>query len=390
MWLILQSTFNDMQDARASGVNFTEAQVEAFGAQFNAADTSRVMSLAGDTAEIHVNGVLTNAPDIFAMWFGGGNTTYPEIISALAEADANPDIKEIVMRFHSGGGSIDGMFDAIAAMQTTKKHIKAVVGGMAASAAYGLASQADELVAHNRASMVGSVGTAVDASVDENRVSITSSNAPDKRPDITTAEGKAVVVAQLDAVAELLDEAVAEGRDTTVERVNADFGKGAILLADEAIKRGMIDAVAKTGLQSVKHTNSTTASGGDQQEASTMDLNELKAKHPELFAQAVDIGTTAERDRVGAHLTMGGASGDMKTALAAVEDGSEMTATLQAKYMAAGMGRKDINARDADNVDAVEDAGNSEADESSEAADSKASANILAKAFEKCGVEANV
>lgn len=106
-----------MQAARASGINFTADQLAAFNAQFQAADTSRVMSIAGNSAEIHVKGVLTNAPDIFAMWFGGGNTTNPEIISALAEADANPDVEQIVMRFDSGGGSINGMFDAIAAMQ---------------------------------------------------------------------------------------------------------------------------------------------------------------------------------------------------------------------------------------------------------------------------------
>ncbi len=391
MWLVLQSIYNDMQAARASGINFTADQLAAFNAQFQAADTSRVMSIAGNSAEIHVKGVLTNAPDIFAMWFGGGNTTYPEIISALAEADANPDVEQIVMRFDSGGGSINGMFDAIAAMQTTKKHIKAIVGSVAASAAYGLASQANEIVAHNRASMVGSIGVVVDAYADPDAISITSSNAPDKRPDITTAEGKAVIVAQLDAIAELLDEAVAEGRGTTVEKVNANFGKGGTLLADEAIKRGMIDSVSKTALQSVKSINSTTATGGDQPEATEMDLNKLKADHPGVYAAAVQIGvdqgTTAERDRVAAHLTMGSASGDMKTAIAAATDGSAMTSTIQAQYMAAGMNRNDIQNRQEDNVDAA--AADSAAAEDTETADAKASADLLATVFANCGVEAH-
>lgn len=392
MWLLLQSIYNDMQAARASGINFTADQLAAFSAQFQAADTSRVMSIAGNSAEIHVKGVLTNAPDIFAMWFGGGNTTYPEIISALAEADANPDVAQIVMRFDSGGGSINGMFDAIAAMQTTKKDIKAIVGSVAASAAYGLASQADELVAHNRASMVGSIGIVVDAFVDPDRISITSSNAPDKRPDITTAEGKAVVVTQLDAIAELLDEAVASGRSTTVEKVNADFGQGATLLAGEAVKRGMIDSISKTALQSVKNTNSTTAYGGDQSEATEMDLNKLKADHPGVYAAVVQIGTeqgaTQERDRVSAHLTMGSASGDMKTALKAVGDGSAMTASLQAQYMAAGMNSKDIENRQEDNIDANAPDNTNEED-TNEAADVKASADLLAAAMANCGVEAH-
>lgn len=261
---------------------------------------------------------------------------------------------------------------------------------MAASAAFGLASQADTVEAHNRASMVGSVGIVIDAHVNENQVSITSSNAPKKRPDLTTAEGRAVVVEQLDAVEDLFIEAIADGRSTTVETVRADFGQGATLLADEALKRGMIDSVAQTGLQSSKNTNSTTATSGDQLEANIMDLNELKAKHPTLCAQLVaegeQKGVAAERDRVSAHMTMGNASGDMKTAMAAVEDGSAMTGAIQAKYMAAGMKRRDIGARDEDNIGALDSEHNVE---DTATADEKAADDILAAVFEKCGVEQN-
>lgn len=375
MWLIVQSILQDMQDARASGVKFTAEQVETFRAE----DTSSLMAVAGDSAEIHVKGVLTNTPDMFARWFGGGNTTYPSIIAALAEADANPEVKQIVMRFDSGGGAVSGMFDAIAAMQNTKKPIKAIVGTMAASAAYGLASQADEMVAHNRASAVGSIGVVVDAFVNESRVSITSSNAPDKRPDITTAEGKATIVAQLDAVAGLLDEAVAEGRKTTVKKVNADFGQGGVLLADEALKRGMIDSIGSSNTKTA-----TAQTGGKPQEARSMDQATLKAQHPDVYAAVKAEGQNEERDRVGAHLTMGEASGDMTTAISAVQDGSAMTATLQAKYMAAGMNRKDVQARQDDDADA--NAGD-DANAGEEEAEANAGVNILAAAAESCGVE---
>ena len=373
MWLIVQSILQDMKDARASGVTFNAEQIETFRAE----GVSSLMALAGDSAEIHVKGVLTNTPDMFARWFGGGNTTYPSIIAALAEADANPEVKQIVMRFDSGGGAVSGMFDAIAAMQTTKKPIKAIVGAMAASAAYGLASQADELVAHNRASAVGSIGVVVDAYVDESRVSITSTNAPDKRPDINTAEGKATIVAQLDAVAGLLDEAVAEGRKTTVKKVNADFGQGGVLLADEALKRGMIDSIST-------NKPATAQNGGKQQEARSMDQATLKAQHPDVYAAVKAEGQNEERDRVGAHLTMGEASGDMTTAISAVQDGSAMTATLQAKYMAAGMNRRDVQARQADDADA--NAGD-DANAGKDEAEANAGINILAAAAESCGVE---
>jgi ClpP class serine protease len=387
-WTVLQSVFDDMRAARASGIAFTATQVATFEQQFSAVDTSRVMSVAGDTAEITVRGVLTNTPDMFAYFFGGGNTTYPEINSALAEAEANPDVTQTVMRFISPGGTVNGMFDTIEAMKKHKKPIKAIVE-LSASASFAISSQADEVVAHNRASMLGSVGVVVDTHISANELSITSTNAPHKRPDLTTPEGKAVLVEQLDAVAALMDEAIAEGRNTTIEKVNADFGKGGILLADEALKRGMIDSVAKTQLHSVKTTNSTTASGGDQPEAKDMDLIKLKAEHPGVYAAAVSEGTAQERDRASAHLTMGAASGDMETALAAVKGGSAMTATLQATYMAAGMNRASVEAAAADSAGAGAADGADNSNEASADADKDASASeaLQANFLEMCGVQ---
>ena len=70
----------------------------------------------------------------------------------------------------------------------------------------------------------------------------------------------------------------------------------------------------------------------------------------------------------GAHLTMGEASGDMKTAISAVTAGEEMTATLQAKYMAAGMNRRDATNRQQDDGDvagALDGVSNTAVDEKS-------------------------
>lgn len=384
MWLLEKSVYDAIAAARDSGIKFTAEQQSEFAEQFTAADTSRIMVVAGSNAEIHIKGVLTNSPDIFARFFGGGNITYPEIISALAEADVNPDIKQIIMRFDSPGGEISGMFDAMAAMQTTKKTIKAVIGTMAASAAFGLASQADFIEAHNRASMVGSIGIAFQSFLNDKIVTLTSTKAPKKRPDLKTEAGRAVIVEQLDEVHALFAEGIADGRGVTVETVNEEFGQGATLLADEALKRGMIDGIAKVGLQSVKNTKSTTAKSGDKQEANNMDLKTLQADHPELYASVVKDCVASERDRVSAHLTMGQASGDMKTALAAINDGTAMTAALLAKYQAAGMNRKAISDQqdDSDGADAGDNA--NQTDEEKEAA---ASQSLLEAVAENCGVE---
>lgn len=365
LWLLEASVRLMIEQAYKFGTLPTAQQQMDYEARYaaSASETnSRLLTVAGNNAEVSVKGVLTKAPSFLAMIFGGGNTTYGEIISALAEAEADDTVDNITLAVDSPGGQFDGLFDAIAYIQGTSKPVKAVISGVAASAAFALASQADEVIASNRAARIGSVGVAATIGVDDREVTITSTEAPRKRPDVTTEEGRAMVREELDAMHEIFVEAIADGRSTTVEKVNAEFGRGATLLAGEALKRGMIDAVAGPPLKVVGRTKTTTArSGGNQPEAGNMDLKELETQHPDVYTAAVQLGTDQERDRVTAHLTMGESSGDNKTAYAAIKDGSGMTATLQATYMTAGMNRRDVADRqdDDDSSTAGDNAGES-------------------------------
>ena len=377
MWLLESGVKRSIEAAEEQGFTPSADQVAQFNASLpaGAVDTSRVMAVAGGKAQIDVRGVLTKTPSIMARIFGGGNTTYTEVEAALKAADADASISEIIMAVDSPGGSVDGLFECIAAMQAVKTPIKAEAT-KAASAAYALASQADTIAATGPAAQFGSIGIVVDAYVPENRVSITSSKAPKKRPDLNTEEGRAVVREELDALHELFVESIADGRGVSADNVNATFGEGATLLAGEALKRGMIDSI---------NTEQATANrGGNQLEARSMDLQTLKAQHPAVYAAAVQVGTAQERDRVGAHLKMGEASGDMKTAIAAINDGSAMTATLQATYLAAGMNRAAAQARQDDDAEAgAADKANASAGD----AEASVGETILALAAESCGVE---
>lgn len=356
MWLLEASVRQAIQQAQKAGFMPSAEQQAQFDARFGSgsvsANDNRLLMVAGDNAEISIKGVITKSPSFMAMLFGGGNTTYPEIISAIAAAEQDDTVSNITFTIDSPGGHFDGLFDTLAAIQAAKKPTKAVISNVGASAAFAIATQADEVVASNIAARIGSVGVVATFFNDENEISIASTEAPKKRPDITTAEGIAMVREELDAMHEIFVEAIASGRDTTTDKVNADFGQGGTVLANEALKRGMIDAVAAPSLKAVKSTKTTTANSGNQPETNNMDLKQLQAQHPETFAAAVQQGTTEERDRVSAHLMMGKSSGDMKTACTAIEDGSAMTATLQATYMTAGMNRSDVASRQEDDTSA--------------------------------------
>ena len=387
MWLLEQATFDLMQAALIAGMSPTaEQQVEyearAFGSD---GDTPRLLTVARDQAEISISGVLTQKPDFLAMLFGGGNATYSDIIAAVDAVEQDDAIKKITLRVDSPGGQFEGLFETLAAIEAAKTPIE-VIASKAASAAYAIVSKADKITAVNRASMFGNIGVVASLKLNDQVVEIASTAAPKKRPDVTTEAGKAVYREQVDALHELFAEAIATGRGTTVENVNTNFGQGATLLADEALKQGMIDGVADTPLRVVKKP--AVSGGGTQTKEKAMDLQELKAKHPELYSavqqEGVTLGTAQERDRVGAFVVAGEQSGDMKTALTAIKDGSAMTTTLSTQFLMAAANRSDINASEADAAAAAAAADGVETDDAE--ADAKAGASILNAAAEACGV----
>jgi ClpP class serine protease len=349
MWLIDPKVEESLSIARDSGLVLDADEQEKLMASTGSG--SPLLSKLAGKGEVRIDGILTKQRDFIAMLFGGGNTTYPDIISAVGEAEADDEVKEIVLKVGtSPGGSVDGLFTAIEALQKVSKPMTAIVADQATSATYALIAQASQIIAENKAVRLGSVGIVATARIDETRVDITSTKAPKKRPDASTEEGKAVIREQLDAIHSLFVGAIAKGRGVTAAVVNKQFGEGAVVLAKDALTAGMIDKIGSKG-RTPKPVTSATDNGGNTEEANNMDLKKLRAEHPSVYAEAVALGATEERDRVNAHLTLGAASGDMETALSAVEDGSELTNTLQAKYMAASMRRKDVAARGEDDPD---------------------------------------
>ncbi len=345
MWLLQQSIL----DAITGQHTLSQAQIDhamaAIGAPTGNAD--RVLAVSGDSATINITGVMTARPSWMAYYFGGGNTLFGDVTAAINAAELDPAIKTVNFAINSGGGEAQptiALGDAIAAM---KKPTRAIVS-TAASAAYWVASQADTVVAEGRGAMVGSVG-AVQTLVKPSAspyVDVTSTNAPNKRPDPETAEGVAAIRTELDQFHDLFVTAVAVGRDKTIETVNNTFGKGGMMLADQALAAGMIDAIGVTA--KAKDSTPTKTTG-----AKTMDLATLKADHPGLYNAVLDegkqIGAAAELDRVKYHGLMGQKTGATAFALQACLDGKGKDDTeCQVEYMTFGRNGADLQSRSDD------------------------------------------
>jgi ClpP class serine protease len=328
---------------RPSAEQFTK-YAEARAAKM-AARSPECLTIAGDVAQIKVEGVLTAQPDFWAWLFYGANTSYAEIRESLGIIAADPLVKRVEFQIDSPGGQVAGLFETlgmIEAFDPSKK--RSVRASLAASAAYSIAAVAGSIEATSIASEFGSIGVVQSFYIDETLVEITSTEAPDKRPDPTTPEGQAVIRRELDAIHDIFVDAIARGRtsagrETNVEEVNKEFGRGAVFLAREAMGRGMIDKAPPKPRNAAKRAEDVTDEVPDAapQENQPMTLEQLKAQHPELFKTIQQEAIATERDRVAGHLTLGDSSGDMKTAIEAIKSGAGLTVELTAKYMSAGM-----------------------------------------------------
>lgn len=320
---------------------------------------SRVLSVSGNVATIAIHGVLTHSYG-FMTWLMGG-TAYTDIMAAMQMAELDPEIDQIIIDMNSGGGQVSGLFDLIAQMQSMSTPMSCQVSGMCCSAAYAIASQCQSITTASEGEGIGSIGIVVEAYIDPDVKSITSTNAPNKRPDASTEEGVEQIRAELDEYEELFMEAIAAGRNTTVDDIKANYGQGAVTTARNALKSGMIDAIASQNSSALSGTASNLNAQGETEHQPTansediMDKAELQAKHPELYAEikneGIQAGKTQEQERVSAFAELGEASGANELAMACIKDGTEHSASINAKFMAAQMKNNSLSALAADNVD---------------------------------------
>jgi|SRR5688572_2905989 len=331
-WLLEPTALELMLRARRECVDVAAALSWEEQQSTASSDRPRNLTVAGSTAQIAIEGVLTKKPDFFALFFGGGNTTYSTIRQALATAEMDPTIKDVVLHIDSPGGSVDGLFETLDAIHTfreaSSKKLR-VRAENAQSAAYGIAAAAGSIEAVTRGATFGSIGTAVSYLVRDDVVTLTNSESPNKRPDVRTDEGKAVVVQYLDQVNAEFVAAIARGRGVSSNDVIEGYGRGASFTATEAKRLGLIDRIASTAPRAVPN-------------------NKGKAMSEELdraVEAAVQRGIQQERDRVFAHLTMGESCGDMSIALEAIRSGAGMGLELNARYLSAGMNRADRQRR---------------------------------------------
>jgi len=203
-----------------------------------------------------------------------GGTSTGRIRDSLRQAVAMPDIGTILLDVHSPGGTVPGvgeLADDIFKAREAKR-IVALADSQMASAAYWIASQANEIVAIPSAS-VGSIGVfGVHEDLSERakqlgiKVTMISAgkykmegNPFEPLSEAATARFQTLVDAAYDSFVD----AVARGRGVSSSTVRTGFGQGRALMAKEAKEAGLIDRIATREETIVRLTRKLSPAAAD-------------------------------------------------------------------------------------------------------------------------------
>jgi signal peptide peptidase SppA len=299
-------------------------------------------------AHIPVIGSLVNR----GAWIGArsGMTSYEGLEAQLRDMVSNPDVKSILFDIDSPGGEATGMFSLAAAIREARqaKPVVALVNDVAASAAYGIASAASEIVV-SPTSMVGSIGvimlhTDQSAKMEKEGVKPTLIFAGAHKVDGNpygplTENAKAELQSKVFAFYDKFTEAVALGRGERFSQDAARNTQARVYMGEEAVQLGLADRVSSFSdllneLQSTPRAgrNSTrsklTMTGENGAPAATT-AGMTDAERNALRAE----GATAERARITAILRCDEAQGREAQATAIALD-TDLTAEQAKKVLA--------------------------------------------------------
>lgn len=315
-------------------------------------ETARRVEVRDGVAIVPITGPIFRYANLFTEISGATSTQV--LATDIQAALDDPRVRAIVLNIDSPGGVASGINELADLVHAgrDRKRIVAYGGGTVASAAYWIASAAHEIVLDETA-LAGSIGTVVEAVVQgegangAKRYQIVSRNAPNKRPDLGTEEGRAKVGETVDALAGVFEAKVARNLNVAVEKIPEMGDYGGLRVGAAAVEHGLahrlgslesvITELAKPAANNPRKLNMTIvkstaelqaaiAAGADPKDiqvAAWPNVDEAKA---EAKAEGVKEGAESERKRLQGINALA-SKGFEKEIAAAIEDGSSVEAT---------------------------------------------------------------
>lgn len=205
---------------------------------------------SGQVGVIFIEGVILSGRS--SSGFLGAGSGSEEVATRLRAASKNPNLKAVVLRLNSPGGSAAAAQEISAEvkhLRNSGKKVVASLGDTAASGAFWIASSADQIVA-DPGTLTGSIGVIIQTQNMQplfKKLGIdteTFKSGPHKdmgspsRP--VTSEEKEIFQGMVDDIYKQFITVVAEGRKMNVARVRT-LADGRVFTGRQALELGLVD-----------------------------------------------------------------------------------------------------------------------------------------------------
>lgn len=244
-WMIRPEALRQMMEIAARENVITEALEAKLGAPAN---EDGLMTIRDGVATLFVEGPLFRYANLFTRISGA--TSYATLATDLEQALAMPQVRSILLAIDSPGGEVNGCaeFADMVFAARGRKPIAAYISGDGCSAAYWIASAADEIVISQTA-LVGCIGTVAslvdDTAADEmmgiRRIDVVSSQTPKKRFPPLSGEKQAQVQTMVDELAQVFIDSLSQNRGVGADVILAQYGEGGVFVGESAVAAGLAD-----------------------------------------------------------------------------------------------------------------------------------------------------
>jgi capsid assembly protease len=268
----------------------------------------RPKTIKGGIASVSLKGVLAPPSGLLALFF---DLESPLVVfeRELKTALADPDVGAVLLDVDSPGGVVDGIPEAAAMIRSVRgpKPIVAVANTMAASAAYWLASQADE-ISVTPSGAVGSIGVYathrdMSGAMKLRGVETTLVSAGKFKTDGNpwaplSDEAREHIQEDVDHFYGLFTADVAKGRGVKQADVKAGYGEGRVLNAKAALAANLVERIETLGEAQARLSSRGATAATARAEADSPELTETDAADDAAVAEAEPAGAdTRDRDR---------------------------------------------------------------------------------------------
>jgi ClpP class serine protease len=254
-------------------------------------DGAREAYVRDGVAHISISGPIFPKANLFTEISGA--TSIEGLAKDFQAALDDDGVESIILDIDSPGGAVTGINEMGNIIRDARdvKNITAYVSGTGASAAYWLASAASELVIDATA-RVGSIGVVVayPAKGDDDMIEIVSTASPNKRVDPSTDEGKKVVIEELDALANVFISTVARNRNVSEATVLKKFGRGGVLVGQDAVDVGMADRLGSFEKLLTEKSNYGGSIMAMSQSGAVVSADSLKKDQPKVYEAIFEAG----------------------------------------------------------------------------------------------------